>query len=217
MWRLCGSKKTGMMMPMIGRLTGKILDKQPPHLLVDVQGVGYEVAAPMSTFYRLPATGETVSLFTHLIVREDAQLLYGFSSEQERRLFRTLIKINGVGPKLAVTILSGIEAEAFVQCVVNQDSATLVRLPGVGKKTADRLIIEMKDRLGDWVDTNLSITGFSFDSHLTSLVPSALNDAISALISLGYKPQEASKAVQRIQDDSLTSEELIRQALRQVA
>ncbi len=203
---------------MIGRLTGKLIEKQAPLLLVDVAGVAYEVNAPMSTFYNLPELNQVVTLHTHLIVREDAQLLYGFHHKQERALFRSLIKVNGVGPKLAITILSGIEPAGFVRCVVDNDTATLVRLPGVGKKTAERLIIEMRDRLADWAHSDLP-TG-SLQHHAAGIVEhvdTTVSDAISALVSLGYKPNEASKAVHKITDHrALTSEELIRQALQNV-
>lgn len=135
---------------MIGRLTGQLAAKQPPMLLLDVNGVGYEIEAPMSTFYQLPSIGDQVTLQTHLVVREDVWLLCGFASESERRMFRDLIKVNGVGAKLALTILSGISAEDFAYCIHEGDTTTLVRLPGVGKKTAERLIIEMRDRLKAW-------------------------------------------------------------------
>ena len=135
---------------MIGRLRGVIVGKTPPELLLDVNGVGYEVQSPMSTFYVLPDVGQEITIHTHFVVREDAQLLFGFMAESERSLFRTLIKVNGVGPKLALTILSGIEAEQFVYCVQNNDSAALVKLPGVGKKTAERLLVEMRDKFDDW-------------------------------------------------------------------
>ena len=135
---------------MIGRLRGVLAEKQPPLLLLDIQGVGYEVSAPMSTFYQLPAAGETVTLLTHLVVREDAHLLFGFATENERAMFRSLIKVNGVGAKLALTLLSGISASDFARCIRDNDTATLVRLPGVGKKTAERLVVEMRDRLSDW-------------------------------------------------------------------
>ncbi|HLW74285.1 MAG TPA: Holliday junction branch migration protein RuvA, partial [Gammaproteobacteria bacterium] len=134
---------------MIGFLRGLILRKQPPHLLIDVHGVGYEVEAPMSTFYNLPEAGAEVTLFTHLVVREDAQVLFAFGSEAERRFFRSLIRVNGVGPKLALTILSGISVDGFVRCVRENDTAALTRLPGIGKKTAERLVVEMRDRLDD--------------------------------------------------------------------
>lgn len=142
---------------MIGRIRGKLLEKQAPELLVDVNGVGYEIQAPMTTIYLLPALGETVELFTHLVVREDAHLLFGFASLRDRTLFRALIKVNGVGPKLALTILSGMDAQDFVRCVRDDDTAGLVRLPGVGKKTAERLLIEMRDRLRDWPIDGLTV------------------------------------------------------------
>lgn len=203
---------------MIGRLTGILIEKQPPHLLLEVNGVAYELQVPMSTFYDLPELGQKVILHTHLVVREDAHLLYGFYSLQERRLFRALIKVNGVGPKLAITILSGIEPHDFVRCIQDNDTAALSRLPGIGKKTAERLIVEMRDRLTDWLDTELTVTSVNQITLATGSVPaSTVNDAISALVALGYKTAEASKAVQKIKDHhSLSSEQLIRQALQQV-
>ncbi len=195
---------------MIGRLKGLLLEKQPPHLLIDVGGVGYEVETPMTTFYKLPEINQEVQLFTHLVVREDAQLLFGFFTEDERRLFRTLIKVNGVGAKVALGILSGIEAQEFAVCIHKKDSARLIKLPGIGKKTADRLIVEMRDRLDDWEIklANAASTG----QKITSA--SAENDAISALISLGFKPQEASRTVAELEIDGLSSEEIIRLALK---
>jgi holliday junction DNA helicase RuvA len=180
---------------------------------VDVNGVGYEIQAPMTTIYKVPAIGEKVELYTHLIVREDAHLLYGFASQQERALFRSLIKVNGVGPKLALTILSGMDVEAFVRCVRDNDAAGLVRLPGVGKKTAERLLVEMRDRLRDWQVDGLSASGG------TALLPGSSNDhlleAESALISLGYKPQEATRMISAVSKEAATtSEELIRRALK---
>lgn len=200
---------------MIGQIFGTLLEKQPPTLLLRTQGLGYEIDAPMSTFYRLPEPGQELTLYTHLVVREDAHHLFGFYTKQERTLFRTLLKVNGVGPRLALTILSSIEAEEFVRCVLNQETAKLVCLPGIGKKTAERLIMEMRDRLKDWSpDLTLSTHG------ATSTQPSrhsALQDAISALIALGYKPQEATRAVSKVDEGNLTSEEIIRRALREVA
>ncbi|MCL6416320.1 Holliday junction branch migration protein RuvA [Aestuariirhabdus sp. Z084] len=200
---------------MIGRLRGLLLEKQPPNLLIEVGGVGYEVDAPMSVFYRLPELGQEVTLYTHFVVREDAQLLYGFADRQERELFRTLIRVNGVGPKLALTILSGIEAPAFVRCVNDNDSASLVKLPGVGKKTAERLIVEMRDKLD-----GLNIAGSGDLSEMQAAAgnapvveQSAVQDAVSALVALGYKPAEASRAVARA-EEGLSSEEIIRQALK---
>jgi len=197
---------------MIGRLTGTLLEKQPPYLLVDVNGVGYEVEAPMSTFYQLPATGQTVTLHTHLIVREDAQLLCGFASTGERQLFRHLIRVNSVGAKLALAILSGISATEFARCVRDRDTVALTRLPGVGKKTAERLIIEMRDRLED-LPAELMPAGT--DSE-TSGSPSggAEREALSALVALGYKPQEASRLLQHVDIAGLDSETIIRLALK---
>ncbi len=200
---------------MIGRLRGILTEKQPPQLLLDVNGVGYEVEAPMSTFYQLPATGEQLTLYTHLVVREDAHLLFGFASEAERRMFRALIKINGVGAKLALTILSGISADDFARCIQDNDTASLVRLPGVGKKTAERLIVEMRDRLDDWQPAPLLPTAENRQTVAGEMAPDAVRDAVSALIALGYKPPEASRLVSGVQDEGLSSEELIRAALKQ--
>jgi len=198
---------------MIGRIQGKIIDKQPPQLLIDVQGVGYEIDAPMSTFYQLPNLGELVTLHTHLVVREDAQLLYGFASLSERGLFRTLIKINGVGAKLALTILSGMNSNEFVGCVQNNDAAALVRLPGVGKKTAERLIIELRDKLKDLVPSAGNVLAGT--DMLTSVTASSpLVDAVSALVSLGYKEAEASRMVRGIDSKGLSAEDVIRLSLQ---
>ena len=194
---------------MIGRLHGKLLEKQPPLLVVDVQGVGYELEAPMSTFYHLPELGAEVKLFTHLVVRADVHLLYGFYSESERRLFRTLIKVSGVGPKLALAILSGMEGEMFVRCIQQADIALLTRLPGVGKKTAERLVLEMRDRL----QKGGGISPLPAGSRKITIT-SAVEDAISALIALGYKPQEASRLVHSVEEPQLSSEMLIRKALQ---
>ena len=198
---------------MIGRLRGVILKKTPPELLLDVNGVGYEVQSPMSTFYVLPDVGQEITIHTHFVVREDAQLLFGFMVESERSLFRTLIKVNGVGPKLALTILSGIEAEQFVYCVQNNDSAALIKLPGVGKKTAERLLVEMRDKFDDWA----VVANAQLPEGATPLQsPHKISaDAESALIALGYKPAEAAKAISAALDDDIdSSEELIRRALR---
>ncbi len=199
---------------MIGRLHGVLLEKQPPQLLLDVGGVGYEISAPMTTFYELPETGNEITLHTHLAVREDAHVLYGFLREQDRLLFRTLIKVSGVGPKLALAILSGMSADEFAGCVQNGDSALLTRLPGVGKKTAERLVVELKDRLKDWQGTTLST---DISTNRAAPASDALKDAISALVSLGYKPQEASRMVSQLESDGLASEELIRLALKAAA
>jgi len=201
----------------IGRLRGTLLVKQAPQLLIDVNGIGYEVSAPMSTFYSLPEIDETITLHMHLVVREDAHTLYGFATENERAMFRALIKVNGVGAKLALTILSGISAEDFILCVMDSDIAGLTRLPGVGKKTAERLIIEMRDKLKDWgaASTGEAQSG---KPNLALVQPAdAVADAVSALIALGYKPPEASKMVRVVDAKDLPSEEIIRQALQAVA
>lgn len=202
---------------MIGRLTGTLTEKNPPMLLVDVNGVGYEVQAPMSTIFQLPALKSPVTLFTHLIVSEHAQYLCGFLSDDERRLFRTLIKVNGVGPKLALTILSGISVEEFARCVHEDDTKTLVKLPGVGKKTAERLIIEVRDKLQDWVTGTLPATN---PNAAMLNMSDASSEAVSALIALGYKPQQAGKMVQQAERGQAggtgSSEDLIRAALKAV-
>jgi holliday junction DNA helicase RuvA len=199
---------------MIGRLKGTLLEKKPPYLLVEVQGVGYEVQTSMQTFYRLPEINESLALYTHFSVREDAQQLYGFFDERERVLFRTLIKVNGVGPKLALTILSSIDPDAFVQCVIDQDNARLTAVPGVGKKTADRLIIEMRDKLTDWDSGTAS--DFKVFNVQSSMPRKKLQDAISALVTLGYRPQEASKALNQLDPEINTVEEMIRAALKRM-
>lgn len=199
---------------MIGQIRGIILEKQPPQLLVDVAGVGYEIDAPMGTFYQLPDIGSEVILFTHFVVREDAQLLYGFFTRDERLLFRTLLKVNGIGPRLALTILSSTTPEEFVHSVLNNDTGSLVRMPGVGKKTAERLVIEMRDKLSNW--TNTAREGATLIKSENTYRHQALQDAISALITLGYKQQEANRMVTRIDDGSASSEELIRRALREM-
>ena len=202
---------------MIGRLTGTLLEKEPPMLLIDVNGVGYEVEAPMSTFYQLPAAGEKVTLHTHLIVREDAQYLCGFASQSERHLFRSLIKVNSVGAKLALGILSGISANEFVRCVQQKDTTSLTRLPGVGKKTAERLIIEMRDRLKELDSTFTEVAGDIETLNNDTPEKDAARDAISALVSLGYKPQEASRLLQNIDTGGKDSEAIIRAALKAAA
>jgi Holliday junction DNA helicase RuvA len=196
---------------MIGFLRGKLAFKAPPLLMLDVNGVGYEVEAPMTTFYNLPAIGTEIKLHTHLVVREDAHILFGFSTEADRSMFRTLIKVNGVGPKLALTILSGQSAEEFHRCIHNNDTQALVRLPGVGKKTAERLIIEMRDRLPDLGDSAGSSV-ISVDQSQRASNPK--QEAISALCSLGYKPLDASKMVQNISAEGKSCEDIIRLALQ---
>ncbi len=196
---------------MIGRLKGTLLLKSPPQLLLDVQGVGYEVEAPMSTFYQLPELNQEVVLHTHLIVRDDAHILCGFASEGERSLFRSLIRVNGVGAKLALAILSGMSATEFAQRVQENDVTGLTRLPGVGKKTAERLIIEMRDKLDA-----LPAQGGSLpvSARVEAALADPLAEAVSALIALGYKPPEASRMVQRVDSTDLGSEAIIREALK---
>jgi len=201
---------------MIGRLRGQLVNKQPPMLLLDVNGVGYEVEAPMSTFYTLPDIGAEVTLVTHLAVREDAHILYGFSDEKERLLFRTLLKVNGVGARMALVILSGMSAEEFSLCVQTEDTSSLVRLPGIGKKTAERLIIEMRDRL-DKLDLPVSQPINASQKPAAELyAASPLADANSALIALGYKPNDVSRMLKNIETTGLASEEIIRKALQSV-
>ncbi|SDH96248.1 Holliday junction branch migration protein RuvA [Pseudomonas panipatensis] len=198
---------------MIGLLRGTLAEKQPPHLILDVNGVGYELEVPMTTLYRLPALGEPVMLHTHLVVREDAHLLYGFAEKRERELFRELIRLNGVGPKLALALMSGLEVDELVRCVQAQDTSTLVKIPGVGKKTAERLLVELKDRFKAWENIP-SIAPLVAEPKLVAAVSSAEADAVSALIALGFKPQEASRAVAAVEEQGLSSEELIRRSLK---
>jgi Holliday junction DNA helicase RuvA len=202
---------------MIGSLRGRLTVKQPPQLLIEVGGVGYELEAPMSTFYALPATGEEIRLLTHLVVREDAQVLYGFVREEERRLFRLLIKVSGVGPKIALAILSGSDAEAFASCIAAGDTASLIRIPGVGRKTAERLILELRDRV-------------TVDAGATPTLGEAVGggprgEALAALSALGYRPAEATRMVDAAvgeggagaADAPTSTEEIIRRALQSAA
>lgn len=194
---------------MIGRLKGTLISKQSPWLLIDVNGVGYEVEAPMSSIYDLPATGQEVTLLIHTVVREDAFLLYGFLRETERALFRNLLKITGVGAKLALAILSGMSAQEFADAVQRNDVSTLIRLPGIGRKTAERLIIEMRDRLGGLENAPLPGAAGAISRN-------ALDEAISALESLGYKPVEAARMARAVPDAAgLEAGEIIRAALKQ--
>lgn len=201
---------------MIGRLRGTLADKQPPHLLLDVGGVGYELEMPLSSLYRLPAVGEAVTLHTHLVVREDAHLLYGFFEKRERELFRELIRLNGVGPKLALALMSALEVDDLVRCVQCEDLKALTRVPGVGKKTAERLLVELKDRFKAW-DALPAIAPGLLEPVRPAPVSSAESDAVSALVALGFKPAEASRAVALVLEDGLSSEELIRRALKGMA
>lgn len=203
---------------MIGRLRGTLIEKQPPYLLVDVQGVGYEVQAPMTTFYRLPAIGEDVVLHTHLSITENLHQLFGFAEQRDRSLFRTLIKVNGVGPKLAIAILSGMEADDIARCVRDDNVTALTKVPGIGKKTAERLVIELRDRLKHW-DTPQHDLLAPGGAMASPDVDDVFAEAESALIALGYKPADAAKMVSLAaqQKPSATSEELIRLALRAMA
>lgn len=195
---------------MIDFLKGILHSKKPPQLTIELNGVGYECQAPMSTFYHLPEVGNEIFLHTHFAVREDAHTLYGFYHEQERLLFRSLIKISNVGPKLALGILSGIEPDPFVRCIKENDVAALTHIPGVGKKTAERLIVEMRDRLNDWGFESVVTEQFTLKDRKDRL----LQDALSALVALGYKPQEASRLTSQVTATYNSTEELIRLALK---
>jgi len=204
---------------LIGRIRGILIEKSPAQALVECAGLGYEVDIPYTTFFNLPETGNELVLHTHFVVREDAQSLYGFSSRLDRDLFRLLIKVNGVGPKLAAGILSGLDANQFIRCVEARDANALVKLPGVGKKTAERLLIEMTDRIGQlegqFIPTspNATVTSDSADASVAA-GHDPREEAEAALIALGYKPQEASKAISKVAEEGMSSQELIRLALR---
>ncbi len=197
---------------MIGRLRGLLIWKQPPGLMIDAHGVGYELEASMNTFQSLPELGAEVALFTHLAVREDAHALYGFASTAERGLFRNLIRVSGVGPRLALLILSGMSVEVFGRCVRESDATALTRLPGIGKKTAERLIIEMRDRIGELGPYPATVTPSGERPVTADATPR--DDAISALVALGYKLPEASRMVQSLDTEGLASEAIIRLALQ---
>jgi Holliday junction DNA helicase RuvA len=194
---------------MIGSLRGRITSKTPPQLTVEVGGLGYELEVPMSTFFHLPAVGEEVRLLTHLVVREDAHVLYGFGSEDERRLFRALIKVSGVGPKIALALLSGISVTAFAECVKREDAAALTRVPGIGRKTADRLIVEMRDRL--------AAPQPSEGGAVAVPAVSSESEAYGALVALGYRPAEAARLLKSVGPGTHSTEELIRRALQGAA
>lgn len=199
---------------MIGFLSGKLHAKQPPYLLLDVNGVGYEVEAPMSTFYALGEIGSQVTVVTHMHVREDAMLLFGFASEQERSLFRELIKVNGIGAKMAIGILSAMSVNEFVGLVEISDTAALTKIPGVGKKTAERLVIEMRDRLASWERSPASAPGTEGAASSVSGA-SAMSSAVQALLALGYKPAQAEKMVKTV-ELGLSLEETIKKALQSI-
>jgi Holliday junction DNA helicase RuvA len=191
---------------MIGSLIGLIKEKTPSAILLEVNGIGYEIAVPLSTSFQLPNVGESAYLLTHLVVREDQHSLYGFATDEERKLFRALIKISGVGAKLAITILSGTNVNGFIQSVVNEDIDALVHLPGIGKKTAERLIVEMKDKISEITNDENSLSQNNENS--------AVAEAINALVNLGYKTKDAKTILDKIESEGLTVEELIRQALK---
>jgi Holliday junction DNA helicase RuvA len=197
---------------MIGSVRGRIASKTPPQLTVDVGGLGYELEAPMSTFFHLPPVGEEVRLLTHLVVREDAHVLYAFGTEEERRLFRSLIKVSGVGPKIALALLSGISVAAFAECVQREDIAALTRIPGVGRKTAERLIVEMRDRLSG-PPAAAGVAGAAAGAPGTS----AESEAYGALVALGYRPAEATRLLKAVGPGTHSTEELIRRALQGAA
>lgn len=195
---------------MIGQLRGKLLEKQPPQLMIDVNGVGYICSAPLSTFFGLPEIGKEITLFTHMVVREDAHLLFAFSSKQESHLFQEIIKISGIGPKVALAILSGLNVEEFFNCVANQEVRRLQAIPGIGAKTAERLILDLKDKL-----VKLKLSSFNQISLTTKLPEdSEVEQAIQALIALGYKPAEATKAVSKVSDKTASCEKIIKEALQ---
>jgi Holliday junction DNA helicase RuvA len=197
----------------IGHLRGRLAAKHPPQLVVDVGGVGYEVEAPMSTFYGLPAVGVEVSLHTHLVVREDAHVLFGFGTERERALFRELIKVSGVGPRIALAILSGVSVDQFHRCIEAEDVASLVRVPGIGRKTAERLVIEMRDRLKGLAGP----VGGGGAGVAPGTAASPQSEAFSALVALGYKPAEVTRLLQKVDPAATSTEDMIRHALRAAA
>ncbi len=197
---------------MIGRLRGVLSEKRPPYLLVEVNGVGYDLEASLSTFYKLPEIGREVTLYTHLAIREDSHTLYGFAALAERTLFRNLIKVSGIGAKLALLILSGMTVDSFARCVQESDTAALTRLPGIGKKTAERLIVEMRDRI-DTLELGEDL-GIGRGRRVTPVVASPVDDAISALVALGYKLPDAARMVNVLDTDGLPGEEIIRRALQ---
>ena len=200
---------------MIGRLKGILLEKQPPEILLDVQGVGYELLLPMTSFYNLPEIGQEATLFTHLVVREDAHLLFGFAQKTDRTLFRELIKTNGVGPKLALAILSAMSVEDFAYAIEREELSKLVKIPGVGKKTAERLLVELKGKFKGIKQTDFFIESSHIKtSSMTAQNETPLDEAVSALIALGYKPAEAEKMVKKVAKPDLNSEKLIREALK---
>lgn len=192
---------------MISRLTGLLLEKQPPYVLIDLQGIGYEVQVPMTTFYQLPELNQKVTLYTHFVVREDVQALYGFHDKEHRSLFRQIIKTSGIGPKMGLAILSGMNAQVFMQHIYNQDIAQLTKIPGIGKRTAERLLIEMRDKFSGHETSHFNLNTKSTDPQ---------QEAISALIALGYREQDATRCITQLATPTHTSQDLIRLALQQL-
>jgi len=200
---------------MIGRIKGQLISKESPILMVDVNGVGYEIEAPTRVFFELPENGADVTIITHMLVREDAQILYGFNNLGQRELFRKLLKVNGIGAKSALAVLSTMSVNEFVAMIQSQDVAAIVKIPGVGKKTAQRLIIEMRDKLGDVASDDLSIPAKSGTaSNLNNMPASAQSEALVALQSLGFRPQEVNLLIKNIAKDGMTAEEIIRLCLQ---
>jgi Holliday junction DNA helicase RuvA len=197
---------------MISRLSGVLIEKRGPTVVIDCHGVGYDVEVPMTTMWTLPEIDATVTLLTHLIVRDDAHLLFGFATTDERKLFRDLIKVSGIGAKVALAILSGIETDEFVRCVHENNTARLTALPGIGKKTAERLVVEMRDRVADWTPPPSANA-----MRRTTSTADAVSDAVSGLIALGYKPPEASRLVLELETTDKSSEDIIREILKSLA
>lgn len=198
---------------MIGRLHGRIIEKQPPEILLDVQGVGYELLLPMTSFYSLPQVGDETTIFTHLVVREDAHLLFGFAEKQERTLFRELIKTNGVGPKLALAILSAMSVSQFATAIETEALTKLTKIPGVGKKTAERLLVELKGKFKGIAQSDFFME-VSHEQMLANNTADPANEALDALIALGYKPNDAEKMIKKVHKSGASSEQLIREALK---
>ena len=198
---------------MIGQIRGLLIDKQPPTIIIDANGVGYEIDVPMTTLFNLPELKQEVTLYTHLVVREDIQQLYGFLNQSDKSLFRTLIKVNGIGAKMALAVLSSMDTQTIVNCIAMRDTATLTQVPGIGKKTAQRLILDMQDRLDHFSNQHATQNGTS------TIIPqpegfAAQHDAISALQTLGYKPQESQKVIKSLYEEGKSSEILIKEALK---
>lgn len=201
---------------MIGRIKGTLIQKNPPMMLVDVNGVGYEIEAPVRVFFELPENGAEVTIITHMLVREDAQILYGFNNNGQRELFRKLLKVNGIGAKSALAVLSTMSTDEFVAMIQSQDVAAIVKIPGVGKKTAQRLIIEMRDKLGDVASDDISLpgSGGAQAANLGNMPATAQSEALIALQSLGFRPQEVNMLIKQIAKDGMTAEEIIRLCLQ---